>query len=295
MLSFASRASLSFTCFALVVACTTRTVEMRSSSNGTPDGGPSTAGSGPPIDAADLGGACSGFGTGIGETAGFTTEDCAAGVCLVDARGGLDLYCSADCSNASCPDGWECQAVDHGVEHACFRVAAGDGDAGTVDAALPSAFETPLTGYRKGAKASTMFSIADLKDPSQISTDLIVLVVGARWSTFDNALLQDLETASLTKTTIVTVVVHGATAGKAATKSDLDAWHTEYPAHAMVLDAELAALKSKIGAIAPGEIEAFPTLIGLDAGSLKEVGREAGYQNATDLKAMLEQWRAKTK
>jgi hypothetical protein len=293
MLSFALRLSPVVAALALVVACTTKNVEIRHSADGGTDGGGTTS-NGPPIDAEQLGGACSGFGTGIGETAGFTTEDCAAGVCLVDARHGLDLYCSADCSNATCPDGWECQAVDHGVEHACFRVA-GAGDGGTADAALPSAFESPLTGYRKGAKASTTFSISDLKDPSQIGTDLIVLVVAARWSTFDNALLQDLETASLTKTMIVTVVAEGASAGKAATKTDLDAWHAEYPAHAMVLDPELATLKTEIGAIGPGEIEAFPTLIGLDASTLAEVGREAGYQQAAELKAMLEQWRAKTK
>jgi hypothetical protein len=298
MLPFFSRSSFAVAAAtALVVACTTKTIETRTV-NATPDGGGATTGNGPPIDASLLGGACSGYGTGIGQTAAFQTEDCAGGVCLVDAREGLSLYCSADCTNATCPEGWECRDVDNGaVTRACFRVegASNGGDSGTTDAAVASAFEAPLTGYQAGASATTTFSIASFEDPSQTSTDLIVLIVCGRWSVYDQKLMEDLETATLTKTLIVSVLADGTKVGDGATKSDLTAWHTQFPKHAKVLDSQLAVLGPKIGKLAPGEIEAFPTLIGLDASTLNEVGRSTGYEAPESLKTRLEGWRAKTK
>jgi hypothetical protein len=298
MLSFTSRLSFAAAAFIAVVACTTKHTEIRSSGSGSPDGGGGGgAGTGPEIDASKLGGACSGFGTGIGQTAAFESEDCAAGICLVDAREGLSLYCSADCASASCPSGWECKAVDLGAaEHACFKVPGGqEEDGGTTDAAVASGLDAPLTGYEAGAKSTSTFSIASFKDPSQVATDLIVLVVSGSWSIYDQKLMEDLESASFTKTVIVSVLVEGGTVGKGATASDLATWHSEYPKHAKVLDASLAKLGGTIGALAPGEIEAFPTLIALDASSLKEVGRQAGYEAPAALEATIEGWRAKTK
>lgn len=277
----------------VAIGCTTTTTKVESTpSGGTTDGG-GGGNSGPPIDAEKLGGACSGYGTGIGETAGFKTEDCPGGVCLVDARTGIDLYCSADCSNATCPDGWECQDVDHGVAKACFKVAGADQG----DAATASPFDTALTGYLPGAKSSSTFAISKFKDPSKISSDLVVLIVSGKWSLVDNKLLSDLESTPLTRTTVVSVLVQGASAGKAATTTDLTAWHTDYPKTAMVLDGNLAQLGPKIGQLgsAPGEIDAFPTLIGLDAYTLAEVGRTVGYTSMSELKTTVEAWRAKTK
>jgi hypothetical protein len=285
-----SRSSFAIAAMLLVLACTTSNTDVRPA----PGGG---AGSGPLIDPSQLGAACSGFGTGIGQTAAFKTDDCPAGICLVDAREDLSSYCSADCATATCPDGWECQPVDLGAaEHACFRVG-GDTDGDTTDAAVASGFDAPLTGYLAGANASTTFAISRFKDPSKSATELIVLVVSARWSTFDHALMEDLETATFTKTVIVSVLADGAKVGGGATKTDLAAWHAEYPAHAKVLDSELAVLSSDIGALGSGsgEIEAFPTLIGLDASTLEEVGRQVGYAASTELKATLDAWRAKTK
>jgi len=287
------RSSLLF--LLLAFGCTTTTTKVENApSTGSPDGGGGGGNGGPPINATQLGGACSGFGTGLGETAGFQTEDCPAGVCLVDARTGLDLYCTADCTNATCPDGWECLAVDHGVEKACFKTA---GTPDPNDAATPSGFDTPLTGYLAGSKTSTTFPISKFKDPSKIGSDLVVLIVAGQWSAFDNKLMGDLETATISRTTFVSVLVQGPTAGKAATKTDLGSWHTEYPKYATVLDGDLAQLGSTIGTLGngPGQIEAFPTLIGLDAYTLAEVGRTEGYTSIDDLKPTIEAWRAKTK
>ena len=44
-----------------------------------------------------------------------------------------------------------------------------------------------------------------------------------------------------------------------------------------------------------GTIEAFPTLIALSARTLKEVAREAGYQQGSQLETSVESWRAKAK
>lgn len=298
MLFSASRSPVWIAATLLVVACTTTHTEIRPAPGGATPGTGTGPGSGPPIDAAQLGGACSGFGTGIGQTAAFTTEDCPAGICLVDARAGLALYCSADCATASCPDGWECQSVDLGAaEHACFRVGGDtETDAGRTDGATTaSAFDTPLTGYKAGASAQSTFAISSFKDPSKLTTDLVVLVVSGSWSIYDQKLMEDLETASLTKTVIVSVLAEGTKVGDGATSSDLTAWHTKYPKHAKVVDSNLAKLKTELGAIGPGEIEALATLIGLDASTLEEVDRSVGYEAPAELKARLDAWRAKTK
>lgn len=290
MLSFASRFGLAASAVLVAVACTTTHTEIRQG----PAAGDGGTGTGPAIDSATVGGACSGFGTGIGQTAAFETEDCPGSVCLVDAREGLDLYCSADCTNATCPTGWECQAVDNGApERVCFKTpGATEEDAGPV---ATTGFDAPLTGYKAGASTSSTFAISSFKDPQQLGTDLIVLVVSGSWSIHDQRLMEDLQTETFTKTVIVSVLADGPNVGKGATTADLTTWHKEYPKYAAVLDSNLAVLKSEIGGIAAGEIEAFPTLIGLDAATLKEVDRGAGYSNMTDLKAMLDAWRAKTK
>jgi hypothetical protein len=53
---------------------------------------------------------------------------------------------------------------------------------------------------------------------------------------------------------------------------------------------ELATLGAELGTV-----EAFPMLIAYDAATLGEVGREAGYHMAADLKNTVDGWRTKVK
>jgi hypothetical protein len=77
---------------------------------------------GPPIPANQIGTACSGYGTSIGDIAAFGTSDCPAGYCIVNAKDDLDLYCSADCDGHSCPTGYTCGAVTLGdIKWACLK------------------------------------------------------------------------------------------------------------------------------------------------------------------------------
>lgn len=76
------------------------------------------------IPASDLGGACSG-GTSPGELAGIGSSSCPRGVCLADARGGIDVYCSADCSTQACPSGYSCQSSTLGnAKRVCVKAAS---------------------------------------------------------------------------------------------------------------------------------------------------------------------------
>jgi hypothetical protein len=95
-----------------------------------PDGGGGDGfGSGPPIPASQVGGTCTGVGTSPGETATFAMADCPAGICVADARTGLDAYCTADCAAHSCPSGFVCQATSVGAtKYACLKDQSGGGD-----------------------------------------------------------------------------------------------------------------------------------------------------------------------
>jgi hypothetical protein len=116
----------------LVVACSSSTTII------VQDGGGAGFGSGPPIPASQVGGVCTNVGTSPGDTATFTMADCPAGICVADARTGIDAYCTADCAAHSCPAGFICQAITLGVtKYACVKDqnGGGDSDAGTGTAA----------------------------------------------------------------------------------------------------------------------------------------------------------------
>jgi hypothetical protein len=124
------RAVLSFPVLLLVAGCSTTT------SN---DAAPTA--SGPPIGADQVGTACSGVGTSPGDTATFQKADCPSGLCVADARGQLDTYCTADCTGRTCPDGFSCQPITFGdAQQACLKdpgASGGGGDAGSGSSTPP--------------------------------------------------------------------------------------------------------------------------------------------------------------
>ncbi len=271
---------------ALLLACTTTTI------TSLPSGPAPTQTNLPEISADKLGGACSGFGTSPGDTAAFTTDTCPGEVCLVDTREGLELYCSADCSKVSCPAGYLCGDVDHGVQRACFKDpnAPPPEDGGKVDAEPQSPFDLKLPGYLAGASTQGSVAISDFKDPTAASRDLIVLVITGRWEPNTNHLLEDLDGTTLSRTALVFVVSEGAQSSVGATAADLSAWHTAHAKQIMVLDPLLAKLGPALGTF-----EALPSFVAYDARTLKEVGRDLGYPGLTEFKATLDKWRAAAK
>ena len=100
-----------------------------SSSSGA---GSSPGTSGPQILAADIGQSCNG-GTSSGDTVALKDSSCKQGFCLADDSGGsldsLQVYCTADCSNAQCPSGYSCKKTTLESTYDCFK--NGDADSGT--------------------------------------------------------------------------------------------------------------------------------------------------------------------
>lgn len=280
---------LALTAFGVAAGCTATSVQVIDTRDGSAGSAP---GSDLPVVSADqLGGACSGFGTSPGQTAAFSTDGCPAGVCVVDARNDLTLFCSADCDKVQCPPGWLCQAADHGVARACFRdpdAPAADPDAGT---SSPVAFtDQKLLGYRANTSASSMLALSDFRDPAAANSDLVIVVIGSIWDAFGNKQLADLQTSTIPRVTWVGLLINGDKPDGPAAASDLASWHSQYPATNLLLDSKMEKLGSGFGVP-----EALPTVIALDVRTLKEVGRDVGYRAPDALKNAVDAWRAKAK
>jgi hypothetical protein len=259
----------------------------------TGDGGsavdPSTL---PEVSADELGADCSGFGTSIGDTAMFTSDGCAAGVCLVDARSGLNEYCSADCDKVRCPTGYLCQATTlDPARHACFKDPdAPPTDAGTVDAGPVSFLDARLTCFAKGSTAQTSFALRDFADPSGATRDLVIVLVDGAWSTYDVMQLADLDTSTYSRVEILSVLHEGAMPGGGATLADLTKWHTKYSHVDTCVDSKLAMLGPGLGTIT-----AVPSWFVFDARTMKQIATEQGYMDTSTLPGQIETWRAMAK
>ena len=283
----ASWAVLAASVVSLAEGCstTTQVVDERDGAAGP------TASNLPPVSADQLGGSCTGFGTGIGETAAFATDMCPAGVCIVETRSTLELYCSADCDEVSCPTGWLCQPADHGVAHACFKDPNAPAPADSGPAQPPSYKDTKLTGYRANTSAVTTLALADFQSAAAAKGDLVVLVVGSLWDPYSPKQLQDLQTAAIPRVTWVGVLINGTSPNSAATPANLATWHGKYAATNLMLDSTFTVLGAGYGAT----LDAVPTLIALDARTLVELDRSQGYSMPSALASLVDGWRLKAK
>lgn len=267
---------------------TTRVVDNRDGSASSSGGNDNL----PLVDADQLGGSCSGFGTSPGNTAAFATDKCPAGVCLVETRGTFELYCSADCDKVRCPTGWLCQDVDLGLKRACFKDpnAAVDPEQDAGPPAKAAFTDEKLLGYRANSSSTAMLALADFQDKTAAKSDLVVVIIGGLWDRYGNDQLADLQTSTLPRVTWVGVVMNGTAPGSAATPSHLAMWHSKYPATNLLLDSKMEKLESGFGIPT-----ALPTIVGLDARTLDEVGRDVGYHEESALKTLIDGWRAKLK
>lgn len=106
-------ALVGITSFGLIFGC--------SSSSNSSSATPGTTG--PKVPSEQLGQSCNG-GTSPGDSVAFSDDSCKAGKCLVDDSSGtldgLQVYCSADCSNAQCPDGYICKKTTLESTYDCF-------------------------------------------------------------------------------------------------------------------------------------------------------------------------------
>jgi hypothetical protein len=260
------------------------TVVVSGAEGGAPIDDPSL----PPVAADQLGARCAGYGTGVDQTAAFPSDQCPAGVCLVDGRS-FEFYCSADCDKVRCPDGWLCQATDNGVKHACFKdpshVAA------TPDAG-PSAvnyLDAKLPAYRANSSTATTLALADFKDPLASSADLVVVLVGSLWDFFSQKQLATLKTVATPRVTWVAILADGSPPNTPPTAADLAKWHSNFPGTTMLLDPNVVTLGAGFGTF-----QAFPNLIALDARTLKEVDRNEGaLVDEAALTAQIATWRSK--
>jgi hypothetical protein len=266
-----------------VLACSSK-----SSFIGVPgDGGAPAPGQSslPLVDADDLGGKCSGFGTSIGDTAAFASDSCPAGICLVDAREGLELYCSADCTKVRCPDGWLCETTSVGSKRACFKDPNAPAK-GEPDAATPASWlDEKLPAYRAGRSAAGTASIRDYADPTKTNRDLVILVIGGLWDSAGREFLSDPINRDAPRVAWISVLVEGPTPNVPAKATDFSQWHKAYPGIDMVLDPGLATLKPAM----KNPLEALPTFVALDAATLEYIGEEMGW--ATILETV-ETWRS---
>jgi len=272
-----------------LLACSTTTTVVHSGGDGGSAVDPSTL---PEVPAEQLGAECSGYGTSIGDTALFTSDKCAAGSCLVDARSGLEEYCSADCDKVRCPTGYLCQATTlNPSKHACFKdpnapvVTDGGTDSGPL-----SFLDERLTCLAKGKTTQSTYSLRDFADPARLTRDLVIVLVDGSWSTYDVAQMADLNTGSYSRVEILSVLEDGAVPNGGATLSDLTKWHTKYPQVDTCLDSKLAQLGSGLGTIT-----AVPSWFVFDARTMKQIATEQGYLNASALPAQIEAWRAMAK
>lgn len=101
-----------------LAACTTTTT----TTSADPDGGNAPQGATDPIPAENVGAVCTGVGTSPGDVAVFEKDTCAAGLCVADARSGLDAYCTAACTEGACPEGYVCGAATLGEKQSvCLK------------------------------------------------------------------------------------------------------------------------------------------------------------------------------
>jgi hypothetical protein len=268
----------------LFFACTTTTSQVSpGGDNPAPD--PSTL---PEIPADQIGKACSGYGTGIGEAALFTDDKCASGACLVDARTGLDEYCSADCEQYRCPAGWKCDVVNHGATgHACFK----DPDAvkPPPPPVAPTSFlDAKLTAYHANQSAKTTIALRDYQDLTRTNRDLVVAIMHGPWSGPSVQMMKELDPKSISRVAFVVVLVDGNGPDVKSTTSDLATFHSSYGVFDVVLDPMLTTLTPL------GPLEAVPSYVALDAKSMKEVGRDMGWDKNA-FADLVETWRTKAK
>lgn len=273
-------------------ACTaTNTQFVTASGDGGAPGDQSTLAE---IGADKLGGKCSGYGTSIGDTALFPTDACPGGACLVDARTGLELYCSASCDNARCPTGWLCQDVSvGGPKRACFRDPNAPPDAGAPDAkpAVVDFRDARLPAYKGSSQTQTTVALRDFADPSGATRDLVIVLVDGAWSIYDNKQMADLDAAAaLYRAELVSVLSEGTMAGTGATPADFTKWRAKYTHVDMSLDPELAQLGSGLGAIT-----ALPTWFVFSARTMKQIATEQGYLTPDVLASTVETWRTLAK
>lgn len=269
-------------------ACTTTNTVVHVTGDGGTAADPSTL---PEVAADQLGAACSGFGTSIGDTALFTSDGCAAGVCLVDARSGLEEYCSADCNKVRCPTGYLCQATTlDPAKRACFKDPdAPATDAGT-DAGPVSFLDERMTCFKKSSTAQTTLSLRDFADPTGATRDLVIVLVNGAWSTYDVKQLDDLQTSTYSRVEILSVLQDGAMPGGGATLSDLTKWHTKYSHVDTCLDSKLTQLEPGLGMIT-----AVPSWFVFNARTMKQIATEQGYMDTTTLPGQIETWRTMAK
>ena len=273
------------------IACSTTNVVAVRGDGGTSGGNPSL----PEIPADQLGAACSGFGTSIGDTALFPDPDCAGGSCLVDARTGLESYCSADCDKVNCPTGYLCQPTSLNPDtHACFidpNAPADDGGPGADGSPTVGYLDVRLPAYKSGQSTLTDLALDDYADPTGATRDLVIVLVQGRWSPFDLRQISDLNKAApIARAELVSVLIQGEAPNADATSADLTAWHTAYPNVDTCLDPELAQLGVGLGAVT-----AFPSWFVFSARTMKLVASEQGYMEAPMLATTVESWRAMAK
>lgn len=278
--------SLLFSFASLVAACGSTT-----NNGASPGADPSKL---PEISADQIGGACAGYGTSIGDTAAFKTDRCPAGICLVDARSGLDEYCSADCDKVRCPTGFKCEAVTLGsAKHACFRDpnAPAPSDDNGADAGPTSFLDAKLTGYRKDTSSPTDITLNDYADPTGTERDLVIVVVNGSWAYPCNDMMKDLSTNTFLRVAWLSVLESGSGGpGSDATAADFLAWHTKYPHLDTALDPKLATL-----GVGLGTLEGVPKLFVFNAKTMKLIATDKGYAGVDALRDSIQTWRNSVK
>lgn len=238
----------------------------------TADGGaPPSSSNLPEIDGAQLGGKCSG-GTSAGDTVAIASDRCKAGLCLIDARKDLEIYCSADCSNARCPEGYLCQSTTVSPKKVCFKDPDYTGPKTTTstEAGVTADYrDTKLTGYRAAFTTSMKLSLRDFGDATAKDVDLVVLMFSGAWDAPSNEFLAT-GTTTFERARFVSVLVEGSSAGDPADNSAVIAWRNKHPGFNILLDPSAATLRPTLAK----DIAAFPTFVVLDAKTLTRRGTE---------------------
>lgn len=244
------------------------------------------------VDPSLLGTLCTGVGGSPGSVAAFEKDSCKGGLCVYDGVFEGDTYCSAACSDDTCPADWACTKTEgKGATSACTKDPAGPWNpfgahypvehlGWTARGATPGDVlaNVKFEGLAPGESELAPVQFASLYDPTSKAYDAIAVYGTTVWDGTSGIALNQLAKTTLERIAVVVVVGYGSRQGVPATAADLMTIRAKYPATSrmwVVLDPEFATF-----APALKDTTILPHRVVLDARSMEIVESSSGLKSS---------------